>query len=116
MREFRCGVICLRYHCRTGQFPRKFGLTVAKPPGHHIPLGDLSSVRVLGHGAVRRNDGSTVFLSPGASEQMKAIQSSDGQHRPSRRSRLVNAAYVLALAIATLGWMWFIVWIAMQFI
>jgi hypothetical protein len=89
--------------------------TVATPPGDHIPLGDLSSVRVLGHGSGIPRQRFDSVLSPGASEQMKAIQSSDGQHRPARRPRFVYVIYLLAVAVATLGWMWFIVWIAMQF-
>jgi hypothetical protein len=34
----------------------------------------------------------------------------------SPRQRLVNASYLLAIATATFGWLWLIVWCAMELI
>jgi hypothetical protein len=45
---------------------------------------------------------------------MAIFQSNDGPHQSSRRFRFVHVIYLLAIAVATFGWLWLIAWIALQ--
>jgi hypothetical protein len=44
------------------------------------------------------------------------IQSGDNAKRAARKSRLVHVAYLAAIAVAMLGWLWLIAWSAMQLV
>jgi hypothetical protein len=80
MGDFRCSVIRVRYHCRTGQFPQ-VRTTSAKPSGDHIPLAALFIVR-----------------------------------EKRMRYHWMKVVYLLAIALAMIGWLWFIGWCAFRLI
>jgi hypothetical protein len=49
-------------------------------------------------------------------DQKHAVSSFGNALRSARRYGLVYAVYVPAIVVATIGWLWLIVWIAMQLI
>jgi len=47
-------------------------------------------------------------------DQTPPLQSVAGGTRTAFTHRLVHAVYLAAIAVATLGWLWCIVWLALQ--
>jgi hypothetical protein len=74
------------YHSGTG--PKAPGPTAAKPSGDHIPLGG--------------------FVGP--------ERQSTANVESSMRHVLMRAVYLAAIAVATIGWLWFLVWAATQLV
>lgn len=75
----------------------------------------LAALFSQGFGCIEQRYAATTPFCRGVFERIMAIlQSSDGAHRPSRGPGFLPVVYLVAIAVATLGWLWLIVWIAMQ--
>jgi hypothetical protein len=49
-----------------------------------------------------------------AADQTKRLRSAEPAPLPAPRHRLAPVIYIAAIAVATLGWLWFIGWIALK--
>jgi hypothetical protein len=61
---------------------------------------------------VERNDSAKSKVT----DQNTPLQSAEPAPLPALRYSLAHAAYIAAIAVATLGWLWLMAWIALKLI
>jgi hypothetical protein len=91
MREFGCGVICVRYHRPVPDNFRERSAKDERVSELALPIG-------------------------GDQDRDAPFSKFESASLSSLRYSLIRAVYLAAIAVATLGWLWFLVWMAEQLI
>jgi hypothetical protein len=105
----------VRYDFRTGQFPNCPGPRgKAARRSYSAPLGGFVLTLDCQERHVPVKVERDTFASPQLTAESMPLHEVESAPVSGRRNSLMRTVYLAAIAVATLGWLWLIAWIARQ--